>query len=286
MGNADPNFNTGVNRGRNGVGLPSAFLGSSSFSKTPAVPSSRKLPATFKASAPVTADYKENRDSYKRALGKLIAELGMARETERRKIANDLHDHIGQNLVLAIMKLGSLEQSVAKKQVSRVHEIHQLINEVIGETRSLVFDLYPPLLRDLGLQAALEWLVQRTRAVYGLSCMAEIVSMPKSVAQDMAETLFQAVRELLINVAKHAGAKQARVILRGGGRSILVQVVDDGQGFEPAGVSVFNLNRGGFGLLSMRERLALLGGNLDIESAPGQGTTITISLPIDDRGQA
>lgn len=245
------------------------------------------MPATLKAPHSWAPDhYDEDRDSYKRALGKLVAELGKARETERQKIANDLHDQIGQNLVLAIMKLGSLERSVAKNQVTMVHEIHQLINEVIGETRSLVFDLYPPVLRDLGLRAALEWLVERISATYGLHCVAEIISMPKSLPRDVAETLFQAVRELLINVAKHARAKQARVIFRGGGRSMLIQVVDDGQGFEPARISVLNLKRGGFGLLSMRERLALLGGNMDVDSAPGHGTNITITLPMDTRAQA
>jgi signal transduction histidine kinase len=284
MGHVHPSHNTAVNKSRKQVGSAPASFSSSSYSTAS---SFRRVPAGLKAPQSWSGhDYEENRDSYRRALGKLVAELGKARETERQKIANDLHDQIGQNLVLAIMKLGSLERSVAKRQLSRVHEIRQLISEVIGETRSLVFALHPPLLRDLGLQAALEWLVERTRVVYGLCCVAEIVSMPKSLPRDVAETLFQAVRELLINVAKHAGATQARVIFRGGDQSMMVQVMDDGQGFEPARISVLNLKRGGFGLLSMRERLALLGGNLDIDSAPGQGTKITITLPLATCGQA
>jgi signal transduction histidine kinase len=132
----------------------------------------------------------------------------------------------------------------------------------------------------------LEWLVDRINATYGLDCVAEIISMPKSLARDVAETLFQAVRELLINVAKHAGAKQARVIVREMERSIVIRVVDDGQGFERRRISVLNPKLGGFGLLSMREHLALLGGNMHIDSAPGQGTQITITMPVDTGTQA
>ena len=287
MGQAHPSFNSAVNRSRKQVALQPALFSFSSSAKISAHRSSRNLPATVKAPHSWAAvSHDETLDAYKQALGKLVSELGRAREIERQKIANDLHDHIGQNLVLALMKLRALEQSVAKNQAPTVHEIHQLIHEVIGETRSLVFDLCPPVFRDLGLRAALECLVERTSATYGLKCFAEIISMPESLPRDVAETLFQAVRELLINVAKHARAKEARVIFRGTERSILIQVVDDGQGFEPGRISVLNTKLGGFGLLSMRERLARLGGSMHIESAPGQGTRITITVSVDTCAQA
>src|SRR5688500_13902354 len=126
MGQAHSSFNSGVNRSRKQVALAPALFSSSSSAKISAHPSSRNLAATLKASHSwATSSYEENLDSYKQALGKLVTELGRARETERQKIANDLHDHIGQNLVLALMKLGALERSVGKNQASRVHEIHQ-----------------------------------------------------------------------------------------------------------------------------------------------------------------
>jgi signal transduction histidine kinase len=208
-----------------------------------------------------------------------VAELGDARENEREKIANDLHDQIGQNLVLAMMKLGLLKSSVSKKQKPLVREIHRLLSGVIGETRSLMCDLYPYALRDLGIQAALKWLVERTRANYGLECVAQMTSVPDSLSRDVAETIFQAMRELVTNVAKHAHAKHVTVIVRGEERWMLIQVVDDGKGFELSRLSPVNPRRGGFGLLSIRERLLRLGGSIDIESAPGAGTKITMRLP-------
>jgi signal transduction histidine kinase len=283
MGQANPSFNNGINKSSKQEALGRARFRPSSPSKKAPPPFALELKRSH--SWGTSSDDKKF-DFYEQALGKVVAELGRARETERQKIANDLHDHIGQNLVLALMKLRTLERSVGKNQTSRVHEIHQLINEVVGETRSLVFDLCPPVLRDLGLRAALEWLVERVDAAYGLNCVAEIISMPKSLARDVAETLFQAVRELLINVAKHARAKQARVIFREMEGSILIQVVDDGQGFERGRISVLNPELGGFGLLSMREHLALLGGHMHIDSAPGQGTKITITVPADTCAQA
>jgi signal transduction histidine kinase len=208
-----------------------------------------------------------------------VAELGDARENEREKIANDLHDRIGQNLVLAMMKLRLLESSVSKQQKPLAREVQRLLSSVIDETRSLMCDLYPHALRDLGIQAALRWLIQRTRANYGIECVAQMTSVPDSLSRDVAEMIFQAVRELLINVAKHARAKHVTVIVRGEELRMLIQVVDDGKGFEPSRLSPVNPRRGGFGLLSIRERLLRLGGSIDIESAPGEGTKITMSLP-------
>jgi signal transduction histidine kinase len=209
----------------------------------------------------------------------LVVELGHARENERRKIANELHDEVGQNLVLAIMKLNLLKTSVSEEQKPLLEEIHRLITGVIDETRSLVCDLYPHGLRDLGLQSALEWLIQRTRVSYGLCCAADLVSVPRAMPHEIAETAFQTVRELLINVAKHAQASTARVILRGEKHRLLIKVVDDGKGFDPARRSPMHPRGGGFGLLSVRERVSRLDGTMHIDSTPGLGTTITLSLP-------
>jgi signal transduction histidine kinase len=257
---------------------------SRALSRGPKQPSASLSAGIKPANCPVPLDWTgfqvESRGSYERVFGNLVAELGYAREHERQKIANDLHDHIGQNLVLAIMKLGLLKTSVAKEHVPMIREIHQLISSVIDETRSLMCDLYPHALRDLGLQAAMEWLIQRTRASYGLSCVAEMVSVPQSLPQEAAETVFQAVRELLINVAKHARAKHARVIFRGEERRVLIQVIDNGKGFEPTRLSPVNPRQGGFGLLSIRERLSRMGGSMQIQSTPGHGAKITLTLPI------
>ena len=215
---------------------------------------------------------------YERALGNLIEELRQTREKERQKIASYLHDEIGQNLILVAMKLGSLEMRASKRQAPIVREIRELISSVIHETRSLMSDLYPQALRELGLSAALEWLVERTGFNYDLRCVADVGTLPQ-VSEEIAEAIFYSVRELLINVAKHARAKQATLVCRSAERYLLIQVIDDGQGFETAGLSALQPACGGFGLLSIRERLSSIGASMHIESNPDHGTRVILMFP-------
>lgn len=245
-----------------------------------AIPPAATKPRSYPVGLAGASKHKKNREFYERSIGRLVAELGLARENERQKIANELHDHVAQNLALAKMKLGLLKRSLPRKQMLMVRDIYKLISEVIEETRSLMCDLYSPPIGDLGLIAALEWLIQRTRVRYGLACDAEIVSMPAWLPPEVEDTIFQAVRELLINAAKHARARQTRVIVRDDERWMLIQVIDDGKGFKPARHPLSDLRYGGFGLPSIRERLSRIGGSMHVDSSPGQGAKITITCPI------
>jgi signal transduction histidine kinase len=222
----------------------------------------------------------ERRSSYERAFGHAVAQIEYARETERQKIAGELHDQIGQDLVLAAMKLGALKGSVSAKKMPLVAEIQNLIKQAIDETRSLACELYPQALHDLGLAGAVEWLVEKTGVKFGLACSCEVAWAPPELSQEIEATIFQAIRELLVNVAKHARATEARVSVRGQDRWLLVEIVDDGQGFDPGRVCARDPRRGGFGLISIRERLSNFGGRLSIDSAPGQGTRITLTVPV------
>jgi signal transduction histidine kinase len=226
----------------------------------------------------VTRSILESR-SYERVLGRLVAELAQAREKERQKIANDLHDQIAQNLVLAKMKLALLETTASRDEAPVFREIHCLLSSVIDQTRSLVCDLYPQVLRHLGLRAALEWLVEKIRLDYGLYCLGDIVSVPQGLPYDVTETIFFAARELLINVAKHARAKQAKLLFRADEQRMLIQIIDDGKGFEAARLSMINPQCGGFGLLGTRERLSAIGATMHIDSTPGHGTKVTLAVP-------
>jgi signal transduction histidine kinase len=239
-----------------------------------------KLPRRLQVPLSWTPYHQDDRDTNERALKLLVGELARAREQERQRIANDLHDNIAQNLALAVMKLAMLENSVPREHLRMIQEVHQLVSEVIDETRSLVCDLYPHVLRDLGLAGALDWLVEHTATRYGLYCVADITSVPEGLRQDVQETLFQALRELLVNVAKHAQAKEARVFCRCEKDRLLAQVVDDGEGFDPERLARRDPKSGGFGLFNIRERLALLNGSLQIDSAPGKGTKVAITLPL------
>jgi signal transduction histidine kinase len=247
---------------------------------SPALSGNRKQPRAIPAELTFPDNQRQHSDSYGRAFGNFVAELESARESERQKIANQLHDQIGQNLILAMMKLRALETSLSEKEGVRIREVHELIREVLDETRSLMCDLYPHALRDLGLQAAVEWLVERTRVNHGLDCVAELVSVPQALPPDTADTVFQAVRELLNNAAKHARAKQIRVVFHASGRRMFIQIIDDGKGFEPDRVSSVDPRHGGFGLFSIRERLSRVGASMHIDSRPGNGTKVTMMFPI------
>jgi signal transduction histidine kinase len=160
-----------------------------------------------------------------------------------------------------------------------IEQVRALLDQIIKDARSLIRDLCPQVLYELGIEAAIDWLVEQTQTKYGLPCVAEITPLGRPIKEDRRMILFQATRELLANVAKHARAKQARVILKGDETRVTVQVADDGCGFDPSFLTFPSSTTRGFGLFSIRERVALLGGELKIDSAPGQGTRATVTVP-------
>jgi signal transduction histidine kinase len=210
----------------------------------------------------------------------LAAELGRVREKERQKIAGDLHDQIGQNLVLAKMKLDALKSSLGNEQAALVAEISDLIKHTIRDTRCLIHELHPEWVSQLSLKEAVHWLTQQTEAKYGLRCIIEFASLPKPLKKDVQEVLFQAIRELLVNVAKHADASEVRVFCECEKGWIRLRIIDDGEGFDPTISLSPNPTTGGFGLMIIRARLGLIGGNLYIDSHAGAGTSVTITLPV------
>jgi len=216
---------------------------------------------------------------YENQLRSLVSELTLLEERERRKIASDLHDHIGQTLALSKIKLGELRGSVFPSLVKPLGEIHELIEQTIRYTRSLTFELSPPILYELGFEAALEWLAEQIEEKHGISVDFEDDLQPKPIGKEMRILLFKAVGELLMNVIKHARAQKAKMAIQREGSNIRITVEDDGIGFympeanQSAGVR-------GFGLFSIRERLRHFGGSLQIQSGPRRGTLITLLAPI------
>lgn len=223
--------------------------------------------------------YEEALQAHREALRNLAAEVSLTQEKERRQIADELHDQIGQNLMLAKMKLGELNTVLPVQYSAYVEKVRTLLDQTIKDTRSLIRELCPQVLYELGLEAAIDWLVEQTQAKYGLRCFAEITPLRRPIREDRRVVLFQAARELLVNVAKHGRAKQATVILKRDKTRVTIQVVDDGCGFDPTFVTLANSTTRGFGLFSIRERVALLGGALQIHSAPGKGTRATVTVP-------
>jgi PAS domain S-box-containing protein len=216
----------------------------------------------------------------------LASELSLAEERLRRQIATNVHDHIGQNLAISKIKLESLRESVSSpKLTALLNEIRELIGQTIESSRSLTFELSPPVLYELGFEAAVEWLVRNTRQKHGLSTDFQSDGRPKPLSFNVRVLLFQAVRELLVNIAKHANARNVTVWTRRVDDQVQVTVEDDGVGFDTSRLGSHTNQTEGFGLFSIRERLGYIGGSLDVDSRPGLGTRVTLVTPIEQEGE-
>jgi signal transduction histidine kinase len=211
----------------------------------------------------------------------LFAEIGRVREEERQKIAAELHDQIGQNLVLAKMRLEGLKSTLGMEYAALIGGISDLISHTIHDTRSLIHELHSEWLSQVSLKEAVNWLAEQTQKKYGLRCVTEFAGSPKSLRKDVGAVLFQAVRELLVNAAKHAAASKVNVSCECGKGWLRLHIVDDGRGFDPALRSCPNSRTGGFGLMIVRVSLDLIGGLLEMDSHPGAGTRATITVPLE-----
>ena len=217
---------------------------------------------------------------YQRQLRSLASQLALAEERQRRIIAAGLHDRIGQSLAAMKLDLGMLRRSLddaTHKQ--RLGEVIDDLDAVMRDTWTLTFELCPPMLYEVGLEAALEWLIQRLRQEHELEIVLEETGNGAQLPDDQRGLMFQVVRELLSNVVKHARARRAvvRIDQRPGTVSLMVR--DDGAGFDPGEAIHPTSDAGGFGLLGIRERLRPFGGSVDIQSQPGQGTVVRVDLP-------
>ena len=158
-----------------------------------------------------TKQAEERIDQYQRQLRSLASELTLAEERERRRISNLLHDHIGQLHATAKMKLGSIESAIQDPAVRKeINEIRDLIGQAIHYGRTLTFELSPPILYDLGLEAAVEWLAEQVEEQNAITREFENDGLPKPISDEIRVLLFTAVRELLVNVVKHSGAKTGK----------------------------------------------------------------------------
>ena len=210
----------------------------------------------------------------------LAAELTQVEERERRRLAQILHDHLQQFLVGAKMRAALISRRAAADPALHrdLARLNELLQEAIQESRSLTAQLSPPILYDAGLGPALQWLARSVQESHHLDVMAIIDPAAEPNHLETRTFLFQAARELLLNVVKHSGSNVATVALRPGPDGTVELVVEDhGRGFSPSAGEKRSL--GGFGLFSIRERLELLGGSSRIESKPGNGARVTLVIP-------
>ena len=218
--------------------------------------------------------------TYQVKLQSLASELSLTEERERRRLATDLHDHIGQALAISKIKLGVLQKSLTSEVLARpLSEVRELIENMIQDTRSLTFELSLPILYELGFESAVEWFAKYVRSQHGILVDVQKDMKPIPMDDEMKVLVFRFVRELMMNVVKHAQARHARVIIARNGEEVNIRVEDDGVGFAGPHYQTISSN-GGFGLFSIRERLHYLGGRLEVESSDLQGTRVTLMVPL------
>jgi len=221
---------------------------------------------------------------YEQRLNKVMAhKLSMLEEKQRREIASDLHDHLGQALAIMRMKLKTLRGNAIFCGLDEiVNELVILTDQSINYTRTLTAELVPPALYELGLVPALEWLAESSKKKYELDVVFIGVADMPSLSDEYNIVIFRAVNELIANIAKHASASKVNIEMeKTSSGQFLIHVIDNGTGFDLQ-KRFMNIKEDPtcFGILSNRERLAFNGGRLLIESSLGKGTHATIEVSV------
>jgi signal transduction histidine kinase len=220
---------------------------------------------------------------------KLASELTLAEQRERHRISHILHDDLQQRLYAIQMQMEflgvaqELENAVVQRNLA---DIKAQLHQVLALTRHLSIDLSPPILRDEGLTQAIGWLASQIQEQHGLRIELQADGTFVIPNEEMQVLLFNCVRELLFNIVKHAGVNQAVVSLQRFDADLRIEVRDAGKGFNSAAPAGFDGRNGdapqrrSFGLPTLRHRLSLFGGRMDIKSGPGAGTQVTLTVPV------
>lgn len=209
-------------------------------------------------------------------LRRLSAQLTMTEERERRMLAQDLHDNLGQLLAVIKIKLTTMPEDAPQASIRQVLD---LVEQADHAARGISQQLSPPILRTLGLSPALEWLAEEMKRVYGMSVHVDQGECSRRLVDEVQAVLYRSARELLINVARHAGVKDASLTCLCDDKHMTLVVSDAGRGFAVADHFSAWPGHDSFGLRSIYERITNLGGEVDVDSSPGNGTTVTVSVP-------
>lgn len=216
-------------------------------------------------------------------LGKLWHQVISAQEEERKRIARELHDETTQSLAAITIGLKTAEEIFPNDQRQGMRFLEQLRNmagQVVKELHNIVYDLRPTILDDLGLVPALRWYAETRLGARGVEFEAQVAGVNRRFLPEVETTLFRIGQEAISNVFKHAQARKAVLVLELTGYSLIMQIKDDGRGFASKGMWRTTDEHVGLGLLGMRERVALFGGTIDIDSKVGEGTVVTVKLEV------
>ena len=226
-------------------------------------------------------------DDYQLRLKSLASQLVLVEEQERRHIAADLHDDVGQKLVISHLHLEAVIKATDDPGLKeQLDEISDMLLETTRGTRQLIFELSSPTVSDFGLGAAIkEWADNLLKKSHDIDFELIDKTTDVDIEQNLRAILFRNVRELLTNSLKYARANKVVVTLDRVDNHILVTVQDNGIGFNPSQVMNPVNSEGGFGLFSVQERMSDFGGELEILSAPHQGCTMIMSAPYDEKSK-
>ena len=209
---------------------------------------------------------------------RLAAQVISAQDEERARFARELHDSTAQILTAAMLQLSAAaRESELTPLAERIATVRELTSDALEEVRSLAHTMHPRVLDDLGLVAALDWLSRQASAQGGLDIHVATTEIEPALPAPMAAALYRVAQEALRNVQRHSDARHVNMRLTQEGGSAVLEIVDDGTGFD---VERAEQRRPGMGLFSMRERIGLVNGRLAVRSRPGQGTTIVATVPL------
>ena len=218
----------------------------------------------------------ERVEEERRRSGQLVVR---AQEEERRRVARDLHDEVNQALTAILLRLEALAQDAPPERAEDVAELKRLVNQAMEELLNLARQLRPSALDDHGLEPALDAQLKRFAARTGIEGRLHTQGRLSALDEDVQSAVYRVAQEALANVGRHAGATCVEVELRTNGAGTELRVRDDGAGFDPAAPAGSRGGRAGMGLKGMAERARIVGGDLDVRSAPGGGTTVTLRIP-------
>jgi two-component system sensor histidine kinase UhpB len=210
-----------------------------------------------------------------------------AQEDERRAIAQSLHDDTGQALSMLIIHLDRIDERIQpdqKELKKKVADARELASNSLTELRRILSGLRPAILDDLGLVPAIRWYARTTLEGVGVNVVVKAPSIPLSLSPAIKTTLFRIVQEAVNNVVRHADARSVTIVLGLNRGIVQLRVEDDGRGFDPGNASRDAVELQRLGLLGIRERAELLGGEVQIESAPEKGTRLQVSIPVGGTG--
>jgi signal transduction histidine kinase len=210
---------------------------------------------------------------------RLAAQIIAAQDEERARLARELHDSVAQTLAALVLQLSALRRDSSDPALDgQIELVHSIASEALEEVRLLSHTVYPRVLEDLGLVAALEWLARQTREAEGFAIEVLADDVPRQLPKSQAAALYRVAQEAVRNASRHADPRHVTLALHRDDGWLTLEVADDGRGFDVARAEE---RRPGMGLFAIRDRVALADGKVEIESTPGRGTLIRAGVPLD-----